>query len=192
MIIYLIRHGETKPNKEKIVYYNNPEAGLTEKGIQQAKNLTRYLKDIDLIYSSPYKRAVQTAKLISRKKIIIDERLKEIDFGIFDGHSKRYVYNKYRKIYLERKKNKFHYQIPGGESYEMVFNRVLSFLHDIYSNKRVAIVTHATTIKLFLYILTTSTLEEIEKVRYPNACMLQLEIKKVNGKFVSNMINSFL
>ncbi len=73
MIIYLIRHGETKPNREKIVYYNNPEAGLTEKGIQQAKKLTKYL-DIDLIYSSPYKRAVQTARLISRKKIIIDER----------------------------------------------------------------------------------------------------------------------
>ena len=81
MKIYLTRHGEVPSNVLK--RFNLKDEDLTEKGIAQALALRQKVESLkyDVIYSSPYLRAVHTAELVNARneEIIVDERLKERD-----------------------------------------------------------------------------------------------------------------
>ncbi|MEM0139125.1 MAG: histidine phosphatase family protein, partial [Ferroplasma sp.] len=74
MIIYVVRHGETFNNVEKIFPYTDTE--LTEHGREQALNLSKFLKPLkfDAIYSSPYIRVRQTTELITHQNYKTDGR----------------------------------------------------------------------------------------------------------------------
>ncbi len=84
-LFYLIRHGE--PNYEAVSSigfygFGRSFAPLSEKGIKQAEATAEDIRlaDADIIVSSPYTRALQTAAIISRKtgkKIIIEPELHE-------------------------------------------------------------------------------------------------------------------
>lgn len=95
MLIYIIRHGETDFNRQGRIQgqVDNP---LNENGIRLGKLTGEGLRDVkfDLIISSPLKRALQTADLVtgpSREKhgqeipLEMDDRLMEINVGIWDG-----------------------------------------------------------------------------------------------------------
>ena len=66
MKIYFLRHGETNFNKE--MRFQLPETPLNDHGIKQAKSLAKRFSHIstDLILSSPYQRAFQTAQEIKK------------------------------------------------------------------------------------------------------------------------------
>ena len=65
--LILVRHGETVWNVEKI-YRGRTDVNLDEVGIKQAKLLGKYLSnwELEAIYSSPLKRALDTANIIAR------------------------------------------------------------------------------------------------------------------------------
>ena len=69
---YFFRHGQTNENKSGVTYGNALEAYLTDDGIAQAEKLGEYLsdKDIEVVYSSPLKRAIQTAEIAVTKNIL--------------------------------------------------------------------------------------------------------------------------
>ena len=70
MRIYLVRHGETIWNTEgRIQGWKN--SNLTEKGIEDAKALGKYLRDVDFqcAFTSPFQRAIDTTKFIFRNKM---------------------------------------------------------------------------------------------------------------------------
>lgn len=88
-ILYLFRHGETEWNINKNLKYSEEVHNclLTENGIEQANELANKLKnsDIQCIYSSHLKRALQTSKIVAnflRIDINIIEDLQE--FSIYD------------------------------------------------------------------------------------------------------------
>ncbi|MBL7156390.1 MAG: histidine phosphatase family protein [Candidatus Pacebacteria bacterium] len=80
MKVYFVRHGESEYN---VLYLHQHEkVGLSEKGIKQAKILAKRFSKIpiNIIYSSPLKRAKQTVEIINKtvkKKIIYSDFLKE-------------------------------------------------------------------------------------------------------------------
>ncbi|MCK4758386.1 MAG: histidine phosphatase family protein, partial [Thermoplasmata archaeon] len=87
--IYLLRHGETAWNIEK-VFRGRAEVPLTDNGIKQAELAGEHLrgKDIEAIYSSPLERAYETARIAGRKldlKPEVDERLTGFNFGHWQG-----------------------------------------------------------------------------------------------------------
>lgn len=89
MEIYIVRHGETPWNKAKRLQ-GNVDIELNDYGREIAVKTGEGLRDtnIDIIYSSPLKRAYETAKLIRGSRnieIITDDRIKEISFGHFEG-----------------------------------------------------------------------------------------------------------
>lgn len=190
MEITIVRHGKIDSNREGYPFNSKMDEDLNAEGVSQAESLGRFLanKQIDAIFSSPMKRTKQTAEIIQKNlkkkpKILFDERLKELDFGIFDGKNLEYVKANYRKIYEARKENKFQYKIPRGESYKMVYNRILRFLIDVYDkNKNIIIVTHATTLKLFIYLLTDKKLEDVESIYFTNTVMFNFKVEK-NGTY---------
>ena len=88
MILYLVRHGETTTNKDGLIQ-GQRDVELSDKGISDAKELKDLVSklDIDVVISSPLKRAIDTAKIITDNKypINIDDRIIERDWGLLEG-----------------------------------------------------------------------------------------------------------
>jgi broad specificity phosphatase PhoE len=168
MKIYITRHGQTKWNLEgRMQGWKNSD--LSEKGAENARKLGESLKDIDFdcIYCSPLGRAVDTAKHIRGSKdtnIIIEENLKEMGFGAWEGMET----TKIEELYPEERFNFWNkphlFQPVGGESFEQVFDRVRKALDNIISSKpgeNVLIVAHAVVLKTIYAIVKNYPLEHL-------------------------------
>ena len=88
--VLLVRHGETEWNKEHRVQGSNSDILLNEKGKRQAEALALRLKQekIQSVYSSPLKRALDTARVIApyhQLEIRVEPGLREIDAGELEG-----------------------------------------------------------------------------------------------------------
>lgn len=127
MEIYVVRHGETTYNIENKIC-GKSDVELTSLGRLQAEKAALALKDIsfDRVYVSPLKRAIDTAKIITNNHfpLIIDKRIEEIDFGIYEGMDRK------TKAFLD---TKFHLGVrySKGESFLEVIYRVYHFLEDV-------------------------------------------------------------
>src|SRR3989344_5362693 len=152
----LLRHGNTIYQEEKKGFlYLIPERDpvfLTEKGKEQIKISAEKLagKKIDLIYSSDLVRTRQTAGIAAEKlglKIILDKRLRDINFGIFQG--------------------------GGGENWRDVKKRTTDFLKEIdkkYTGKIILVISHGDPIWLmngFIKGLSEQALLEKRRVDDP-------------------------
>lgn len=138
-ITYFV-HGTTTDNEKEISSgWNDVE--LSELGKKQAMDLKEQIKGrtFDIIFCSDLKRAVDSAKLIfeDRAPIIADMRLRECNYGTYNGNSSSVVEPLQEKYISE--------PFPDGESYETVKDRMadfLLFLRQQYDHKKVAIVAH--------------------------------------------------
>ena len=147
---FVMRHGEAEQNVKDILNskLETNHYHLTEKGKKQVLATVKKIakEKIDLIFSSDLLRAKETAEMIAdnlkigKDKIIFDERIREINFGIFDGKTSQ-EYHAYFSSYQER----FEKIPPNGENFSQLKNRVSGFLYDIdkkYSNKNFLIISH--------------------------------------------------
>lgn len=115
---------------------------LSEKGILQARELGTLVdaNQFDAIFVSDTIRTITTAFLAfpeHKHKVKIDARIRECNYGTYDGHLSSEVEPLQEKSITE--------PIPGGESYEMVKNRISNFLDYIkkdFNNKHIAIIAH--------------------------------------------------
>ena len=143
MEILVMRHGTTVWNEQKITQ-GRTNNRLSKAGKEIAIERANEFKNekIDLIFASPLMRTMQTANIMNQfhgVKIIKDERIIEIDQGIFAGRRKSTLTPE--EIALKRKQA----EGTGMEKFEAVFKRCtefIEFLKKEYSDKRVLIVTH--------------------------------------------------
>ena len=152
-----IRHGHSYSNEMNISLSIGMECkGLTEKGIKEIEETAKVLagqKGKKVIISSPITRACQSAKLIAKellideKDIVFDERLREFDFGDYNGKHYKY-FSKAKDEALEV--GGFGRKI-GDESMEDVLNRVtlaIDSAREKYSGKQIIFVSHGMPITL--------------------------------------------
>ena len=146
MKLYLVRHGETELNVKK-VYYGSTDCELTEKGKEQAVSLKTAFASVplDLVLESPLKRAKTTVDLILGEKEVPrleDGRLKELDFGGWEGKSDTELQGDplYEQWCCEWKTT----CPPRGECFLDLAHRVRSFYGDLLKREeeRVLIVAH--------------------------------------------------
>ena len=119
----------------------------------------------EVILSSPYIRARQAAELICKAgaldggpaRTIIDERLREREFGIFDRLTTIGIRARYPEEAAHRSRlGKFYHRPPGGESWADVILRLRGALDTIslhHADKRVLIVCHQVVVLCLRYIL---------------------------------------
>jgi len=191
MKFYLVRHCQTSWKKHG--YLSFTDIPLSKEGRKKAKEVANFLKHLkfEKIITSPLSRAKETAKIISKttkKEVEENEILKEVNFGIFEGFSRKEVKEKYPEILKEREKDKWNFRIPKGESYSDALKRILPLLSRIIENKKpVVLVTHATIIKIIIKHLTDKPLKEIEKVYFKTGCIV--EVRKVNEDWKVKLLN---
>ncbi len=88
--IYLVRHGENWANITKEFSHRKVDYSLTPKGVLQAQQTAAYFqgKEIHAVYSSPLKRALETAEIIAAPlglPVTVLEGLREINVGDLEG-----------------------------------------------------------------------------------------------------------
>ena len=145
----MIRHGETYGNSLKR-YVGKTDENISEKGEEELKKL-KY-KSVDILYSSPMKRCVETAKILFPNiEIITIEKIEECNFGEFENKN-------YKELSLNLKYQNWidsggTLPFPGGESVENFKKRSIEGVVAIIENskdennaKTIAIVSHNGTI----------------------------------------------
>ncbi|MCQ2416575.1 MAG: histidine phosphatase family protein [Oscillospiraceae bacterium] len=146
MTIYFTRHGETTMNLADRVS-GITDCELTETGIAQAEQLAEICaenNDIDLIICSPLKRARMTAQKVADKiqvPILVDERLREWDYGSYENMPREEVMGEFQIA-----KREFGVRMKdGGESLLQLSHRVYSLIDSLkeqYADRTVLCVCH--------------------------------------------------
>src|SRR4051794_7566964 len=145
----LLRHGQTSHSVRR-VFSGSSDPVLTPEGRAQAHAAAARMKDVpfDVIVSSPRRRARTTAEGFGRE-VLVDERLRETDFGDWEGRSFSEVREEWPEemaAWLADEK----VAPPGGESFADTEVRVREALDDLrerFAGGRVLIVSHVTPIK---------------------------------------------
>ena len=177
--LWLVRHGESLGNVADAQAHasgsgrldldvRDPDVPLSPAGEQQADALGRWLAALPAgerpttVLSSPFARAADTAaRAVATSGLDLtvryDERLRERDFGAFDGMTRDGIRAEYPDEARRRDLlGKFYYRPPGGESWADVALRVRSLLatealrHD---GERLLCVAHQAVIMVFRYVL---------------------------------------
>lgn len=157
MKLYLIRHGETEFNKH-FKFIGRTDAGLSEKGLHQARAVADQLKDVNIkaVYSSDKTRAVQTAEIIAAVhglEVNRSDCLKEIDFGRWEGLTYDEIMVKDSDLLQRWIDDPVNEAIPDGETWDDFRGRVIDSVNGIIDGERegcVVVVTHGGPIKLLV------------------------------------------
>jgi broad specificity phosphatase PhoE len=160
MKLHLIRHGESVYNAEGRIQ-GHADIPLSELGCRQAEAAAEALarQPMEAIFASPLRRAAQTAEIIAKRlglPVQFDDRLKEIDVGIFQGKLHSELERLYPQEIARWRSEDMDYAVPGGESRRQILQRGRSAFESILAEGRenVAIISHGrilmTTIKSLL------------------------------------------
>jgi isoleucyl-tRNA synthetase len=171
--LFLVRHGEAESNLKNILSSKDDVNNhLTNRGqILIEKAAEKFIKEnIDIIFCSPLLRAKETANIIAEKirtKVIIDERLKEVQAGELDGSH----YNKLFEIYSDTNGlNPGRTDEKGIEGEDDIRDRVESLieeLNDKYQGRNIIIISHGDVLRVFQGILSNLSKEETLKSTMP-------------------------
>lgn len=173
MLLYIIRHGETRLNVKGCLqgWIDEP---LNQNGRDLALETGEGLKEIhfDLIITSPLQRARETAKLVteaSQKRfgeipVLEDDRLKEINWGSWDTlgcleHNFAVPCENYNTFFTDA----YHFEgAPDGESVMDVCDRTADFYRELianpeYQDKTILISTHGCAMRAMLWSVYRDT-----------------------------------
>lgn len=176
--IMLIRHGETEWN---ILgkFQGSTDIPLSNEGIRQAFMLKERLKsDFDYIFSSPLKRAYETAKILcdeSGKQVSIAEEIREINFGKWEGLTVKGIAEKYPDIFKEWRNDKREGKFCGGDMSTLNASiRAKNCIMEIankHKGKKIVIVAHGGIIKAGLIGIFEWDMSMYHKIALGNTCV---------------------
>jgi len=191
-----LRHAQAKNNVERILAGRSTGYPLTDLGVYQARKIGDFLKpfNVSKIYSSPVERAEHTAKIVANKVGLsydVDERLTEIDMGVFAGMFYDEMFAKHGNIFL-----KFYQENPiieknGIEPFVTVKKRILDMVNHCsrkHNGENILFVTHMDPIKSILSTVLQLKSESLYELIIRNASLTILKNEQSNLSMVA--INS--
>ncbi|WEV71085.1 histidine phosphatase family protein [Lactobacillus sp. ESL0785] len=175
MEIVFVRHGQTDLNKTGRIQGSLFDHDLDEAGRAYAKRAAANFdpSSFDIVFSSPMKRALETAQIFTKgqKKINLDKRLIEFNFGEWDGQLLSELGQKYPDAidpWGKANKNYVKYA-PSGESNAELNKRCGEFLDDMvqkYPDKKILVVCHGTLIRMmFAHYFTGGDLNYFDTMK---------------------------
>jgi broad specificity phosphatase PhoE len=168
MRIYIVRHGQTNENLNKVSqgHFNSQ---LTSLGIEQAKDISKKLKNIEIThaYSSDLDRCVKTAEEILKyhQKVILiqNDKLREQAKGVFERqHS-----SEFKKAVEESQIPYEDFKPEKGESLRECWERAITFFEDLIKEHdemdQILIVSHGGPISCILTHLHKDKIENTKE-----------------------------
>jgi len=181
-LIYLVRHGETEWNQEKI-FRGRKDIPLSQKGRKEAEALAKALSQerIQFIYSSPLKRAIETAKPLADRlnlSVQICEGFIDLDFGDWEGKSVKEVEKNYPELFKIWEKAPEKIVFPNGESLKLARERAMKALQKVAEEnpeKIGAVISHRVICKLAVLSAIGANESNFWRLQQDLACYNLLE-----------------
>ena len=190
--LWLVRHGQSAGNVARDAAHSeglarialssrDVDVPLSQLGREQASALGHWFRPLgsasqpDVVLSSPYARAIETAQLFrtsggcdAEERICIDERLREKEFGILDGLTTFGVAElQPEQAAFRQLLGKFYHRPPGGESWVDVIFRLRALMDTIslhYGGRRVMIFGHQVVVLCLRYVIENLSESEILEI----------------------------
>lgn len=175
--VILVRHGQTENNVNKIIQDGSDM--LNDLGIDQARKVGKKLseEDIDVIYSSDFPRAMDTAKEIGKfhdVDLIVEEGFREQELGCYCGKSGE----EYGEVVDGLDESWADFAPEGGESVKAVQERVVKAFDKIAAEndgKNVLIVSHGGSLFSLMHHIYDEPLNKDSEYWHSNAGVTYLE-----------------
>jgi broad specificity phosphatase PhoE len=191
--LLLIRHAEPSDDARGRCY-GSLDVGLSDRGRAHARQLAEELAATTphAVYSSPRLRALETAALAFAVEPIPDDRLREIDFGDFEGLTYDEIERTHPELYRRWMTTPTLVEFPGGESYAVVRRRALEALESIlerHPDEIAALVAHGGVVRAILAECLAMPDEAIFRLDQPYCAVSVVDwfdgrplVRSVNGK----------
>ncbi|HEY0070523.1 MAG TPA: histidine phosphatase family protein [Chloroflexia bacterium] len=197
--LYLVRHGENRANITKEFSHKKVDYPLTEKGVLQARQTAEYFKDrhVDEVYSSPLRRAVQTAEIIAQTKglpVTIVEALREVNSGhLEDTPPSEETWRVYLDTVRGWNEGRPEVALPGGENYFTLANRIRQAIGEIIGDRdgrQIVVAGHGGIFTAAIGLLCKNVeADELRSAHYHNCGISQLEVERTqDGKLEGTLI----
>jgi broad specificity phosphatase PhoE len=168
--IILVRHGETNWNREMRIQGGSSDCPLNERGRQQAESLALRLKEhqIEAIYSSPLRRALETVEAIAgghKLDIVVEPSLREIEAGKLEGVTTAELGKRFSQVLIQDGVTS---RIPGGESLAELQQRswgVIQRLSQQHNAGELVVVSHYFAILSIVCSVLMLPLDNITRLR---------------------------
>lgn len=181
-MLYIIRHGKTDWN-EIHKLQGRTDIPLNEEGRQMARDAAKEYGDIhfDVCFCSPLCRARETAELLLEGRdvpIVIDERLKEMSFGIYEGVENSFAIGDCPVNVLFQHPEEYS-PVPEGESLDELYARTGEFLREVVNplleeGKDVVIVGHGAMNSSIVCQVRNIPLKDFWSAGIPNCKLMKL------------------
>ena len=191
MKLLFIRHGETDVNASGVLHKAHDPEGLNEKGRKQASALAEVCmrEGVEVVYTSPEKRAVETAEIIGGilgLQPLTIEDFRERNFGDWSGRSWPEMKEELYKMSTEER---YTFRPPGGESWKDVEERLRKAVTRVVGGESgvVAVVSHAGVTRALMPILKNEPKDTSYKYIFGNGSITSFEYK--DGKYTELAVN---
>lgn len=184
MELIFVRHGESEGNVKKVLY-GHTDYPLTTKGQSQIPHIIEQVKHFkaDKIYTSPLVRAKCIGDAIGSVydlPVVVDDRLKEMDFGDYEDVSREDVVAEVgQDKYFEVIGFFDHYAIPGGEHQDDFLKRVQEFVDEVLAGEdgTYLITAHFGVIKAAINYLLGYSKAHLRTMAIKPGAIIKLKVK---------------
>ena len=191
MNLILIRHGQSEWNAlNQFTGWKDPD--LTAKGIEEAHNAGKIIKDLkinfDLVFTSALVRAQNTAEIILKEinqplSTIKNQALNERNYGDLAGLNKDDARKRWGDEQVHIWRRSYDIPPPGGESLKDTGERVLPFfmkeiLPHVCEGKNVLVAAHGNSLRSLIKFLDNISDEDIVKLEIPTGAPIHYVINE--------------
>ena len=197
LTIYLLRHGETDFNAQNNRYCGRTDIPVNAKGRSQAEAVRRQLEGVTFtgVFSSPLLRAYETAQIVSGREVTKDDRLIEVDFGLWEGMTREQFIEEHpdswEKWSADPSTNRAG---VNGETGQEIVSRVDAFFEELLGTHQEGtflVVAHNGVNRLFMAHKLGMPLANYRRIVQQNSSVTRFTISREEG-FMLELLNSKL
>jgi probable phosphoglycerate mutase len=195
--LFLLRHGENRANLTKEFSYKKVDYPLNKKGVLQAQQTAEFLnqKQIDVIITSPLKRAVQTASIVGESlglTPVVMENFREINVGALEEMPpSEENWGVFKKTVMAWANGDKDTAFPGGENFHQLWHRFQTGLKDIihqHPEKRILVVGHGGIFTLTMGDLCPGVdVHQLIQSHNHNCALTEIQVRETRGKLTGEL-----
>lgn len=196
--LYLVRHGENLANLTMEFSYRNVDYSLTPKGVLQASQTAAYCAGLGIqeFYSSPLKRARETAEIIAGPyglPVTTLENFREVNIGDLEGQNPTPALWKFHNnIIASWLDGHPEMRFPGGEDYHTLQARAVAGFTEMLTGKdgrSMLLVAHGGIFSFTLRGLVAGLEQDLLNTPMPNCGVTELEGQVVDGRLELRLVS---
>jgi len=197
-VLYFVRHGETEYNRKGIMQGAGVDSSLNKTGHEQAHALRRRFSSlpVDIVYSSPLRRARETADVLTESLPRAERRilgdLQEISWGVLEGESPSPTRDAaLGAVKSQWAEGNYDARIDGGESILDVRDRAIRAVQhmvETHAGRTILAVTHGRYLRVLLASICNGyDLADMSALGHDNTCVNRLLYR--DGRFHADVLN---